>query len=271
MENSVDNLKKVILSIFDYVVSICKKYNIDYFMTYGSLLGSVREHTIIPWDDDVDIGMTYENMLKLKAAVQNEKNEKYRFIFPFENDSPFLLAKCYDTSTTLKERFLEKTESVCLDIDVYFPVSKEKIENKIFTDKKKLLWCHRMYSFKTGWISSKTHNSLKWKISSFLSLFYSKKALLKRIKTICINEEARDYFVFFHDKMNAYEYNDILALLETPFENRIVTIPRCYDEMLSNLYGSDYMIPWPPEKRPRSNTGDFDLNNGFIPNDGRLL
>ncbi|CAF0780691.1 unnamed protein product [Adineta steineri] len=41
-----------LLTIID---RLCRQHNITYFMSEGTLLGSIRHHDIIPWDDDVDI------------------------------------------------------------------------------------------------------------------------------------------------------------------------------------------------------------------------
>ena len=55
------------LQIMDEIVRICKKYDINYFLAGGSMIGAARHDGFIPWDDDIDVGMLrpdYERFLK---------------------------------------------------------------------------------------------------------------------------------------------------------------------------------------------------------------
>src|SRR4051794_34030452 len=72
------------LKILDY---LCTKHQIEYFLYGGSLIGAIRHKGFIPWDDDMDIGMTRENYEKfVKYAVpelpgdiffQNDETDPY--------------------------------------------------------------------------------------------------------------------------------------------------------------------------------------------------
>ena len=49
------------LQALHIIDQFCRKNEIDYFLLAGSALGAVRHKGFIPWDDDVDIGMTVPN------------------------------------------------------------------------------------------------------------------------------------------------------------------------------------------------------------------
>jgi len=56
------------LEVLQEIDRICRKYNIQYFAEWGTLLGTIRHGGFIPWDDDMDISMKrvdYERFLKV--------------------------------------------------------------------------------------------------------------------------------------------------------------------------------------------------------------
>ena len=46
---------------------LCRDNNLPYWLDFGSLLGAVRHHGFIPWDDDTDLGMMREDIDRLQG------------------------------------------------------------------------------------------------------------------------------------------------------------------------------------------------------------
>lgn len=74
----------VLLDLLIEFDKVCKKHNLKYFMYSGTLLGVVRHHGFIPWDDDIDVIMPrddYEKMMMLEDSFQ----EPYFFQTPYSD------------------------------------------------------------------------------------------------------------------------------------------------------------------------------------------
>ena len=60
------------LELLKFVDNICKKYGLEFWLDYGSMLGAIRHKGFIPWDDDVDIAMMRKDYNKFFEVLPQE-------------------------------------------------------------------------------------------------------------------------------------------------------------------------------------------------------
>lgn len=70
------------LKILKEIDRICRKYDIQYLLDAGTLLGAVRHQGFIPWDDDADVAFTRENYERFARVVRKELPEGMEFLEP---------------------------------------------------------------------------------------------------------------------------------------------------------------------------------------------
>lgn len=58
---------------------ICRKYNLKYNINFGTLIGAKRHGGFIPWDDDIDVTMYYEDCDKLYEIMEKELDKSKYF------------------------------------------------------------------------------------------------------------------------------------------------------------------------------------------------
>ena len=63
------------LEVLDVISDICDAHGIRWFADSGTLLGAVRHHGFIPWDDDVDIVMLRADFERFRVYARTELPE----------------------------------------------------------------------------------------------------------------------------------------------------------------------------------------------------
>jgi lipopolysaccharide cholinephosphotransferase len=217
------------LKIFDY---LCRKNNIDYWVNFGTLLGAVRHKGFIPWDADLDVGMTRKSYNKFVETgvpqlpndvfFQNSKTDPY---YPGKNIIEAKLRDKYSNYIEWQEQNPNSKwhNGIQLDIFVYDKwLSKNE---SIFKIQRKLI------------IYSLLFNKL-------LKFFYK----LIKVKHYAVPERV----VFFNE-------DDLFPLKTLEFEGVLVMAPKNYEKYLQKLFG-DYM-KFPPENERYPHEGKIDVFN----------
>ena len=109
------------LSILEEIHRICEQHNIKYALSCGSMLGAVRHKGFIPWDDDLDIYMSFFEFKKFEKVFSSETC----FLQSVKTDPnmPFIMYKVRKNNTIMTEDDfigLDMHQGVWVDIFIYF-------------------------------------------------------------------------------------------------------------------------------------------------------
>lgn len=75
------------------MISVLESCNVRYWLEGGSLLGAVRNSSIIPWDYDIDLGIYKEDIKKceiLRLATTNPVKDEEDFLWETATEGQFL-------------------------------------------------------------------------------------------------------------------------------------------------------------------------------------
>lgn len=105
------------------VVRVCDEANIPYFIQGGTAIGAHFFEDIVPWDDDIDLGMTRENYERFLIEAPKRLRKGYLLQeFTTEPDTPFYFAKVRKAGTKFVESEwvgLNISEGIYIDIFPY--------------------------------------------------------------------------------------------------------------------------------------------------------
>ena len=70
---------QVQLTLVKKLLEVCGKHHLRIWADGGTLLGTVREHGYIPWDDDIDMAMLRPDYDKLVGLATKEFESPFFF------------------------------------------------------------------------------------------------------------------------------------------------------------------------------------------------
>lgn len=88
MARKVEDLKmlqSLLKEMLEVIDGICREEKIPYMLWGGSCLGAVREHDIIPWDDDLDIIVWRKDKNRIEEALRKKLPERFCLVTPEDN------------------------------------------------------------------------------------------------------------------------------------------------------------------------------------------
>ena len=242
-----------VLAVID---DICRQYNIHYFAEWGTLLGAVRHQGFIPWDDDMDIGMLREDMLRFQRIAPEVLPEGFELInYNTEPDWENVLIRvmsgkhvCIDDDYL--DRFHDCPFAIGIDI---FPIDYIP-ENQADYDMQIHL-LEMLYAAKNAYAQKdvvglanaryygvKVEEALNVKLDETKNMNQQLMRLIDAVSAMYGPQDTNSMGIplralYAGDQRLPKECYTTLIL--SPFENTEIPIPIGYHEILENYYG-DY-------------------------------
>ena len=243
--------KDLLLQTYKAFASFCADNDIHYYAAGGTMLGAVRHHGFIPWDDDVDVYMKrpeYDRFISLRDRLTGTD---YEIIDPSNAGYYCAMAKFSHRDSTIWE-FQAIPFMLGAYIDVFVldyedgPRDEVVQQKSNYSRKVNLFYLcsnrHSLKEFGQQLIRGYFTKSL-WYIFQRLFLRNIHPILGKRILRHS-NHSHGEWLVAYtgtsgeKDIFRAEWFADTVSY---PFEDTLVDVPIGYDAFLKAMFG-DYMV-----------------------------
>lgn len=265
------DIQAVEYDLLERLIEICNQNNLVYYAIYGTLLGAVRHQGIINWDDDMDIALPRKDYDQFIRIAHQELQFPYYLQVQEYDDSYFCggYAKLQNLNTTAitYQNWINKNNSgIWIDI---FPLD-EFDENEIRRQKQfeQLRQTQKLLYAKTFRKTGKPLRGIEkkqWDLLRMKARWISHKKLCdelyerltegSRYDTQWMGVLARYYETCSYAAFHKSYFGEGRMV---PFGKLKIRIPNRAEDILSALYGDDYMAMPPKERRQSHHTVAFD-------------
>lgn len=263
--DELKQLQNTLLDMYKDILSVCEEYDIVPYLIGGSALGAVRHQGFIPWDDDLDVGMTRGDYVQFRKVFRKELSEGYRLNAPnFSADPKARFPKVIKKNTVCREIVDvddPKRNGIFLDIFILDDVPKDAVRRKI-----KGAFCNGL-EFISGQVFLKEHMTEDAKemylrmgkrsylthylVGTAFSLIPSRNWFHAIDKAVRYSNSS-DYIGIptgrKHYFGEIFEKKDLFPPVYLQFEDIKAPVFRDYDKYLRNLYGDYMRIPKPEDR-----------------------
>jgi len=260
-------LQLVQLKLLCEVDRICRKHEIKYFLVAGTLLGAVRHKGFIPWDDDVDISMQYDDYVKFCSVCEDELEKSKYFLQTMGNDAgySYIFAKLRLENTLYIRKGQEHMRfhhGICIDIFPWYPVPEGEATNRIYqfivARCKTIMWSpigaiseKRLFYRSLYKMLACIPAKIPYSIINFMVRCCSGRVLIDIGEPFYGNAKVskRRLSHFTENAEQVRQRLQVNELTELEFEGHLFYVPVNYDYYLKYMYGDYMQLPPKHERR----------------------
>ncbi len=257
-EIELTQMQQIETNILKYIDEICQKYNIEYTVVGGTAIGAIRHNGFIPWDDDIDIGLTPKNYYKLLKCIEEDNNERYKLLnYNNEDTYNYPFAKVVDTKTSLVENIQIPINNygVFVDIFKYFGMPNNRVHRFFYFYKIKKYHKYNCYMINNNLKNNNIFIRTIKNIIKFRAKQIGIEKILKKFEKITNKYPIEKSKYCTSNWPLAKRKNQILesdiftnGTFRHKFDDIEVNIMKEYDKYLTNAYGNYMQLP-PKEKQ----------------------
>ncbi|WP_244609349.1 LicD family protein [Bifidobacterium moukalabense] len=241
-EGDIGLLQAALSRMLNDFADICNANGITrYWLVGGTLLGAVRHHGFIPWDDDLDLGIMRDDLDRLEQAL--ESNPDYQVTVVWDR-----IVHCRQVRFAPRDPRIPGFVDLfpfdwvrAADHDTFLKVQEHRraaIEESEADERIRAAWNENVYvpaDSEAGTLISKA--------------FDDQLARMRGAGVICSRQEAAG-IVRAYDNMDhpsGFEWisaiDDIFPLPLMNFENRAYPVPANHMYLLNHAYGDIFSLP----------------------------
>nr|WP_319400083.1 LicD family protein [uncultured Carboxylicivirga sp.] len=238
----------VMLRMLKILHFLCEKNDIKYFLTGGTCIGAIRHQGFIPWDDDLDIGMTRDNFNLFREKVV--PHLPFDIFYQDIETDPYY-TQCHHADARLRDKY-----SKYIHLDGEIINWHDGLQIDIFIYDKAFLPI-KATNVITNYLIKKVYNNTE-KRERILT--YISKSIFEKLLVYNCNW-MQDLGMLKRKFGKTYIYQkEIGEYLMVKFEDMEAYVLVGYDTILRRQYG-DYMKLPPKEKRVSTHTVKVDPFN----------
>lgn len=255
-EAELRELQQVLLGMLLDVTEVCEELGIRFFLGEGTLIGAIRHHGFVPWDDDLDLYMLradYQRFLQLAPGLLAER---YRVQHPATVDdywSSFMKVRLVDGPQRFRQTHIEHLTADNGPLIDIFPVEYVPRAGGIRLSLQgaylRVLRGCLAQKLALEPASRPVKRAL-WLASHLLSTRFLHHQLDWALRLH--GDRPRPWLAVlasFHPLRRQVVPARVFASQEwVDFEGHRMPVPVGYDELLTTIYG-DYRTPPPPAER----------------------